>query len=447
MSTRGSGPATPTVSGEIWWLHPVWTSVLLALIVSGAAYALPDTVYRYFWRTPKYFGEWPLLLCAVFVAIHAAGCYVGGLRTRPADPVDRQEWTGQLPWDLIRTAFLWCFWLALAGYAVWGAAAVSRGANMGVVVGILSGDKGATELMKDVYLVTISGVTTLTQLGVAAVVLGALLGVAQGWRRVRWPMLTLFGLAVLRALLNSERLAVIELAIPLLVLLVRLVALESPRLMGTFGGAVRMAPVVGAVALVGLFAVSEYFRSWLNFYSGGDIGFWTFVTMRLLGYYVTALNNGALLVEQLEPTGLPYFTMQFLWRFPVTGGILKDVYPTMPHLSESSSPVESVLTVGANFEFNNPDGYLVPMLDFGVVGALVYWLIAGLACGFLYRSFCRKQVLGLLVYPLVFTGIVEMPRILYWGSGRVVPAFAVLGVVAYCCIKWRQTNEVSMRGS
>lgn len=447
MMHPNTGRIPPTARGEIWWLNPIWTVILLALVVAGAAYLLPDSVYRYTWKTPKYFGDRAMQLCAAFVGIFAAGCYVGNLRTRPAEETDRHVWAENLPWDVLLQAFRWCFWLTLAGYAAWAGAAILRGATLSLAMGILSGDKGAASLMKDVYLVTISGVTTLTQLGLTAVVLGGLIGAVRGWRQVRWPLVILFGMAVVRALMNSERLAIVELAIPLMVVVIRLLVLDSPELMGRLGVMVRIAPVAGVAALVGLFAASEYFRSWANYYSGGDIGFWTFVTLRLTGYYVTALNNGALLIERLQPTGIPFFTMHFLWRFPGTGSFLSDLFPNLPYLSETTPPIESVLTVGANFEFNNPDGYLLPMLDFGVVGALVFWLVVGLICGFLYRSFCRKQPLGLLLYPLVFVGIVEMPRFLYWGEGRVVPALVLLGLLAYYCRKWQIRNSVTTQGA
>ena len=62
------------------------------------------------------------------------------------------------------------------------------------------------------------GVTTCTQFGIAAVVLGCLIGSSVGWRLVRGKLVILFLLALVRALLYSERLAFLELAIPLLVL-------------------------------------------------------------------------------------------------------------------------------------------------------------------------------------------------------------------------------------
>jgi len=71
----------------------------------------------------------------------------------------------------------------------------------------------------------------------------------------------------------------------------------------------RAAPALGYSALLVVFGISEYFRSWVNFYADRDMSFWGFVSNRLLGYYVTALNNGALLAQRIDPTGAPFFTM------------------------------------------------------------------------------------------------------------------------------------------
>ena len=35
------------------------------------------------------------------------------------------------------------------------------------------------------------------------------------------------------------------------------------------------------------------------------------------------------------------------------------------------------------------------------------------------------------MYPVLFTGLLELPRYVYWTQGRVVPAFVVLLVLAH----------------
>jgi hypothetical protein len=195
-------------------------------------------------------------------------------------------------------------------------------------------------------------------------------------------------------------------------------------------------PTYAGAALLGVFAASEYFRSWISYYAGGKQSFLEFVTLRLLGYYVTAINNGALLLDRFDPTGAPYFTWYFLWRFPVLSSMVDYLYPNLPFGHEDAA-YTTVLGSGANEEFNNCSGYLLPVLDYGFWGALLYWLMMGLLCGWVYRLFCRKHPAGLTLYPMLFIGVAEMPRIIYFGEGRAIPGYVALALITYVCVRHR----------
>jgi glucose dehydrogenase len=88
------------------------------------------------------------------------------------------------------------------------------------------------------------------------------------------------------------------------------------------------------------------------------------------------------------------------------------------------------LESGANVEFNNADGMLFPLMDFGTAGGLLYWVVIGVICGVVYQLFRRKQLAGLLLYPIVFLGLLEIPLALYWSEGRSFPALFMLVTVA-----------------
>ena len=53
---------------------------------------------------------------------------------------------------------------------------------MSTVLGVVSGEKGAMYDARFTYLPTVGGVTTLTQFGTAAMILGAIVGCRLGWR-------------------------------------------------------------------------------------------------------------------------------------------------------------------------------------------------------------------------------------------------------------------------
>lgn len=414
----------------IWWLHPGWIVLAMGVVVITAAYLIPDSAFRLDWRTPKHFNAAALVVCCAAVAAFATGAFSGALEPRGSATREPMQ---DLPWESIRKAFSFCFWSTVAGYVAWAGAAAARGASLSLVLGVLRGEKGASYVMKETYLGTISGVTTLTQFGIAAVVLGAMIAGEHGWKSVRLRFAALFLMAIARALFNSERLAIIELAIPAALVLIRLKVLGSETLSRRMRAFLPFAPVVGGVALLLLFAASEYFRSWSTFYAGSGLGFWEFASLRLVGYYVTALNNGAVLLRYVGTTGSPFFMLHFLWRFPLVSSVMDNLYPNLPW-ARGDDPYLTVLDVNANPEFNNGSGYFMPALDVGLIGSLIFWLIAGLVCGLCYRLYTHGHVGGLLFYPVLFTGVVEMPRILYWGEGRIVPVYIVLAVIACRCL-------------
>ncbi|HEY3740742.1 MAG TPA: oligosaccharide repeat unit polymerase, partial [Bryobacteraceae bacterium] len=428
---------------SLWWLNPAWVAGLLGAGVSAAAYLIPETMYRDNWRTPKYFDahflQMTLLLTLMFVLGAASSTVLArGQRIR--------DWKVNVPWDSINWWFRICVGLSIAGYLAWGAVAVARGATLALAMGVLRGEKGAASQMKEVYLGTISGVTTLTQLGIVAIVLGVMIGVAQGWRKVRWPMTVLLMLAVVRALMNSERLAIIELAIPFLVLGLRLAVFESPRFTGRLRTLLRFVPLAGAGLVLGLFSLFEYFRSWSSYYAGGPQGFWPFAGLRLLGYYVTALNNGALMVARIDPVWAPFASLHFLWRFPVISSLTQAIYPSLKLDNIDWDPYMQILDREANPEFNNSSALLPPVVDFGFAGALLFWLAAGLLCGLLYRWYVDGKIGGLLFYPVFFTGIIETTRIMYWGEGRAAIVYLVLIPIAWMCTIWaRRAQRVERR--
>ncbi len=425
---------------QLWWLNPAWIGGGMGVLVSVAAYYVPDQMYRTYWRMPKFFGGEQFLLCLACVAAFVLGSLAGIGRSKSADP--GPSWEERIPWDISFKVFQFCFYSSVVGYAVWLGAALVRGADLALFIGVLKGEKYAAYAMKEVYLVTVSGVTTLTQFGIAGVLIGVMIGVTKGWRRVRWQLAILLFLAVCRALLNSERLAVIELVVPATVLFLRLGVLESPW-WDRLRRPLQFLPLAGVGMLVLVFGAFEYFRSWTSFYSGGDLGFWEFTSLRLLGYYVTALNNGALYVARFDTIGAPFSTLHFLWRFPVISSLAKAVFPNTPFegANVDTDPYLQMLDREANPEFNNGSGLMPPIVDFGVMGGILFWLCAGLLCGLLYRWYQQKRAGGLMFYPVFFIGVVEIARILYWGEGRVVTAYFILIPFVWICGQWARRSH------
>jgi len=428
---------------ELWWLNPAYVAAIMGGLLTLAAFVIPDSMYRTYWRTPKFFDATALRMVLACVGMFTCGAMAGGFRRLYSSQPSEGDWTERVPWTFLHRVFNGCFYLSLFAYVAWAAAAISRGATLELAIGVVRGDKGASALMKEVYLGTISGITTLTQLAIVCLLLAVLIGVHEGWRRVIPKCGILLVLTMIRALLNSERLALMELVLPAAVLFVRLVILDSQSFSRRLWNVLRAAPALGYSGLIVVFGASEYFRSWINFYAGRDMSFWQFVSSRLLGYYVTALNNGALLTQRIDPTGVPFFTFHLLWRFPVLSGIVDMLYPSFALAAVETDPYMRYLAVEANPEFNNGGGFLLPVLDFGFAGALLYWLLAGIVCGLLYRMFQQKRMAGLLFYPVVFVGAIELTRIIYWAEGRVFVPLCVLAMVAFVCRSYARRYRFS----
>ena len=272
----------------IWWIHPATPIAGVAGAAAVAAYFLPASVYEQQWRTWKYFSGYYFGVIALTIACFVLGSIIASLAGKGTT---KPSGIQQIAIGPARISFWISFALCLIGYAAWLAAAVSRGMTLGAVLAVLTGERGAVYEMKEIYLVTVSGVTTLTQFGLVTVLLGCIIGCGHGWRRVAMPCAIVLALAVFRAVLNSERLAVIELIVPFTILLLQML---PARLMTRMRGILSLAPIWAPVLLILGFTASESLRSWSNFYAERETSLFSFATTRLAGYYITAINNSAI---------------------------------------------------------------------------------------------------------------------------------------------------------
>jgi hypothetical protein len=413
-------------SAGIWWLHPSFVFAVAGVAISIAAYIIPESTYRMYWRTPKFFDEHALRITLLCVLVFVVGSFCGARLGSSASDSRRTKGGEEIPWKLLLLLFRISFYLCLAGYVLWTALAIERGITLSVVWSILTAEKGAMYEARYLYLPTVGGVTTLTQFGSAVMILAAIIGFGRGFKGI-WPKCAVVvSLAVLRALLNSERFAVIELVVPFLVASLGLRFIGSTRIGPRWRTVVNFAPITGVFTLFVTFTGFEYFRSWSNYYAGRDLNLWEFGAIRLLGYYVTSFNNGAYFLQRLETLAAPYFTLHFLWGFPLSGPLMKRLFPN-PLLDSSEKWFYfPFLESEANLEFNNADGMLFPLMDYGVAGGLLYWFVIGVMIGAVYQLFLRKEPLGLFLYPMLYLGLIELPLALYWGEGRAFPSLCLL---------------------
>lgn len=419
------GPAPARSRPSLWWLSPGGALLLLVPPTLLLTAYLDDADFRLFYRTGKSVTTENLLLVAVAVLmLGSIATVVAALPHRSRGPRP----TTVLPpgagvTTTLRRACDVLFGLTLVGYAAFAAAGASRGVTPGQVVQLLVSQDNYAGNLKDEFA-GIAGVTTLTQVGIAFVVVATYVLLRQRDRRLVVQVVVVVLLSLVRSFVNSERLALVEIAVPAVAILA-MAARHGRRPLGRL--AARAAPLVLAPMLFVLFAAFEYSRSWTFFSTRTDQPFPVFAALRLAGYYATSYNNGYLQLEHgTYPGRLPRESVQAIWESPGISQLgLYDQLSAPP-----PAAARDILQRFANPEFNNMGGITAPMVDFGVVGGLVYLALAGALLGLLYRGFRNGHVVGALLYPIALTGLLDLPRYLYWAQGRVVPAVVCLLVVA-----------------
>ena len=307
---------------------------------------------------------------------------------------------------------------------MYGLVGVARGARPAMLVDALITQDTVGGELKDMFA-PVSGVTTLTQIGIAYIVVAVVIMLHRRQPGLRGRVALLACLALFRAFFLSERLAIIELAVPVVALVV--CALSGTR-RGSVRGGVRLLPVVLAPLAIVVFGLFEYSRSWQFYQSKTGGSFTDFAVDRFAGYYVTAYNNGQIaMTYEAFPGRLPLRTLEGFWTAPVIEQV--NLYD---RLSPGGQDLfQTLLKLRGNPEFNNPCGVCDPFVDYGHAGALLWFAVAGLLLGWMYRAFCNGTLWALLIYPPMVTGLLEMPRYLYWTQGRWVPALVALLAVAW----------------
>ncbi len=77
-----------------------------------------------------------------------------------------------------------------------------------------------------------------------------------------------------------------------------------------------VAPLVGIIAVLIIFAAGEYNRSW-PFYRDQYDSFPEFAGLRLLAYLAVASNSGAGMILTMPPVGYPLITARWFTKIPL----------------------------------------------------------------------------------------------------------------------------------
>ena len=433
----GTAPLPQTGSSAaraagVWWLSPVGAVLLITVPTLWYSTTLDDATYRANWGAGKALTDDLFMLLMVGAFAFIAGAAVPALRRRPA-PTTPWPALDEADRSILRRASRWLFWGTVVGYLLLLALGASRGVTPFNIASIVAGGGIDSGTLKDAYA-PIAGLTTFTELGMATVIVTSLLAVSGGDHRAVRYLVIVIAMSLPRAYLLSERLATMELVVPLVVVLA-LAGVSRGR--AVVARAWRLAPVVFIPLVTVLFAIFEYARSWSFYSDHTSESFPAWALQRFLGYYVTSFNNGAMYILFGEQPGrLPYDTVEAIWTAP---GIQQAGLYDKLSAPGSGNRFSEILDQHGNPEFNNPCGLCSVFVDYGRVGGVLALVVAGLLIGTIYVAFLRATPWGLLVYPLLVTGLFELPRYIYWTTGRVVPSMLALLVIAWLVVRRRRS--------
>ena len=401
---------------SFWWLHPVWIFGLVSGVTLVLAFWQDEVAFELYGML-KYVNQEHLLIGALSILAFGGGSYIGRCTADMSPPRDVNR-------KVLRNWFYGALSLTLFGYLVWFAVGVKNGASPGLFLELLKADDVIlVESMREEYFPTIPGVTTCTQFGMAAILLG-LVQYFQGDRKALLWITALLLIALIRVILLSERMALIELVVPSVILAVRLgvITRRDSWRVRSMGSAL---PIIAPLMLAVTFGAFEYFRSW-QYYTNDFNSYPEFVVWRLSGYYTTSHNNGAMAVETGDSRPLPYFSVEAFWKFP---GVSESPigYEKLTSINVLDTYDQMLLNFG-NPELNNEGGLFQPLLDWGLPLSLVFWAGYGFIAGRSYTYYLVGHLGGVLFYPIVFVTLIDVPRLLMISDPRLTPTLAIIAM-------------------
>src|SRR5262249_51714375 len=130
-------------TAAIWWLNPAVVFSAAGLLIGIAAYAIPEPLFRTYWRMPKFFDGTALALTMASVAVFAFGAILGpGLFPRGTASLRQPQAAWDIPESFLKWLFNICVVLCIVGYAIWLGLAIQRGITLAAITDIIKGEKG-----------------------------------------------------------------------------------------------------------------------------------------------------------------------------------------------------------------------------------------------------------------------------------------------------------------
>ncbi len=397
---------------SIWWLNPVYIYIAITLVAVYACTISENTYWLLYGVPGKY-------IDGSYLVIYITNAFlfcIGSLSSKDNYGKDLKKVY------LLKNIYKFLLRLTLLAYAIW----FTRFILMHGFASLFAFLTPSVQASKMYTFYNnsgkIPGLTSMTEFGVVVAPLSIMLYQTTSNRIYKVHFFILFVLACVRAALFSERLAVMELAIPSFI-----VYLSSRNYRALY----KIIPIIAIVLLFIIFGIFEYSRSWKTFYEEIYEGTYVnFVIDRVLGYYAIAANTECSYLHFNGPDYFPSQSLQWLWKFPIF-----DKVQSLWISTAGNHNGLKLLELYGNPEFNNPGGMLTFVHDFGFIGILLAFFF-GRVVGYIYNSFRRGSLEGILLYPICVLCLIELPRYFYFGCNRA--CFILIGMV----FVYKKTKEI-----
>mgnify|MGYP002625192025 CR=1 FL=1 len=435
MGFRGMN-YTAKPRNAVWWLNPAFL-IAINLIITVVALLQSERSYVVEYGSEKWIDLPYVAVSFAFLLFMALGIWFGRngykakntKKCRSVRVLNRSRMLSAFFVVTIVCVFSYIIWY-INFIRIYGFSAFLSAFNPSVLAANINQFHAETG--------SISGVTTFTEFGIISAALGAIIMCYDETdsfqkRRIKIWLSLIFLLACFRAILFSERLAIVELIVPFVIAWFGI----SKKPLSVME---RWIPLAAVALLILLFGLFEYSRSWLSYYANYYNSFWEFIVARVFGYYTNAANVESMYIRNGVTSWLPYYSIQWLWQMPG----MQQVYSTIAD-PDIGNLYSFLLHTLANPEFNNPGGVLTFFKDFSWLGLLPEFIF-GYLLGRFYEGFRAKSPLHLMLYSVFYLTMIELPRYFYLGVNRgfvVVVGFCV--VLMVCGTNTAEVQERSLR--
>jgi hypothetical protein len=266
---------------------------------------------------------------------------------------------------------------------------------------------------------TMSGVTTLTQLGILAAGMYALyvFGLKNKGRWFIWLFILFPG--VLRGMFFSERLAMMEVVIPILV-------------MAIFFQKIRLTLtkiILGTLSFVIFFSVAEALRSYSYYAKTGVAqgGIYSYGFSRFADYISSSVNHSMAMVDLSHRiVGFP----QLLFS-SILSVIGSEPNSKLGIMLGSKEGQQAYLNV-KNSIYSAPDytnmGFFGSIFQDAGYLYIFYAILFGTIIGLAYKGLKNYEYSWIIIYPIIFISLLEIYRIPYLFDVRAFYPLLYMGV-------------------